>query len=119
MDGSGGVAAAAARVGQKPGTVVSGSSLHGPLLPGDRLVVRFEDDRNYGHERLVLWPVFAGDNGASEYVILTADGDMYSESLDDWNEAIVMTALGAYPARGMPPNLVQFSLLLEDTELSA
>ena len=62
------------------GTVVSESSRHGLLLPGYLLVVRFEDDMNYGHESLVLWPVFAGDHGASKYVIVTTDKNMHFKS---------------------------------------
>ena len=91
---------------RKTGVSVAGSSLLGLFQPGDRLVVRFEDDMDYGHERLIPCPVF-GDGG---FIVLTPDGDLYSESESDWKEAILMTGLKSYPARGMPPELVQFEL---------
>ena len=69
----------------------------------------------YGHERLILWPVF----GDGDYVVLTAVGDLYSDSDCDWKEAILMTGLKSYPARGMPPELVQFKLPMEDPEILA
>ena len=71
----------------------------------------------YGHERLILWPTFAGDSGADEYVILTGDGDLYAEELKDWKEAILMTGISAYPTRGMPPYLVQFTIPLEVSDV--
>ena len=68
---------------------VAGSTLLGHLQPGDRLVVRFEDDMDYGYERLILWPVF----GDGDFVVLTPNGDLYSESEGNWKEAILMTGL--------------------------
>ena len=100
---------------RKPGVSVTGSTPRGLLQPGDRLVVRFEDDMDYGHERLIQWTVF----GDGDFVVLTPDRDLYSESEGDWKEAILMTGWKAYPARGMPPELVQFELPMEDSEVSA
>ena len=111
----GAVADGEARSRPKPSTVVPGSSLRGELRPGDRLVVRFEDDMEYGHERMVLWLMFGDADGASEYVILSPNGDLYSEACADWKEAIVMTGLERYPAAGLPPNLAQFTDPLDKT----
>ena len=98
---------------RKPGVSVAGSSMLRLLLPGDRLVVRFEDAVEYGHERLILWPVF----GDGDYVVLTADGDVYSESESDWKEAILMTGLKSNSAGGMPPEPVLFELTIVDPEI--
>ena len=100
---------------RKPGVSVAGSTLLGLLQPGDRLVVRFEDDMDYGHARLILWPVFCD----GDFVVLTPDGDLYSESESDRKEAILMMGLKSYPARGMPSELVRFELPIEDSEVSA
>ena len=92
---------------------MSASTLCGLLRPGDKLIVTYEGDPGYGHERLVLWPAFAGDDGADEYVILTAGGDMYSEALTDWKDVIIMTGKSTYPTTGVPAELVQFALPME------
>ena len=53
--------------------------LRGHLLPGDKLIVKFPGDYGYGHERMVLWPVFADDAEANEWVIFTEAGHVYCE----------------------------------------
>ena len=57
--------------------------------------------------------------GDGEYVVLRADGDRCSESESDWKGATLMTGLTFYPDRGMPPELVQFELPMEDPEFLA
>ena len=77
LGGAGGAPGQPAR--PPAGTMESPSSLRGHLFPGDRLVVKFPGDPGYGHERVVLWPAFADDVGANEWVILTERGDVYNE----------------------------------------
>ena len=114
---AGGAVGASSR--PKPGTMVPASSLRGHLLPGDRVIVKFANDPGYGHERLILWPVFAQDEKACEWVILTEAGDLYSEGVEDWTGGMITTGLAAYPARNMPEFLVQFTMPVDQAEVLA
>ena len=51
---------------------------------GTRLLVRYEDDPRYWHERLVVQRVF-NDGG---WIIYTPHGDLYFEDYDCWAEAL-------------------------------
>ena len=79
-------------------------------LPGDLFLVRFELDPGWDHERLLLWPVTN-----TEWMILTPDGDCYSENLGDYSRVRKMSGKG-YPA-GVE-NVVAFELPLTTAQLS-
>ena len=49
-------------------------------IPGSRLLVYFEDDPGWGHERLVTWPL-----SSERLLVLTGDGDHYDEAVGDYS----------------------------------
>ena len=62
-------------------------------MPGMRLLVAFEGDPGWHHERILQWPV-ADDR----WVVLTGDGDSYAEGLDEYDSWIaVPTGATEYP----------------------
>ena len=79
--------------------------------PGLRLLVSYETDPGWHHERLLLSPVINDD-----WVVLTPDDDVYAESLSDWKSVEVLSGLGTYPA-SVVGGVVQFGEPLGDEEL--
>ena len=53
----------------------SGAELRSQFRPGLRLLVSYETDPGWHHERVLLAPVIDDD-----WMVLTADGDVYAES---------------------------------------
>ena len=80
------------------------------LLPGRRLLVRFEDDPGYWHERVLLWPSWE-----HAWWITTGDGDTYEETPEDWAGAYDVTGRAAWPQ--LDGGMVQFAAPLPNDEL--
>ena len=94
------------------GVAVPGDSLsHSQLQPGKRLLVKFSDDPQWWHERVLLYEVWSG-----EWMILTADDDEYSEVLADWIEVHDISGKEKYPT-GLRGGVVRFSEAMSDDEL--
>ena len=77
---------------------------------GLRVVVTYEDDPGWLHERLLLWVI-----EPDRFVVLTPDGDMYEETQDTWLTAQIMTGRRYFPLG--PANVVAFADPLEDAEM--
>ena len=89
----------------------SRAALKSRFRPGLRLLVSYETDPGWHHERVLLSPVIDND-----WVVLTPDDDVYSESLSDWKSVEVLTGLDTYPA-SVVRGVVQFGEPLGDEEL--
>lgn len=81
------------------------------LRPGLRLLVTFEGEPGWHHERVLLYP-WLGD----QWIILMPDGDEYAEALGWWNTRSVLTGKEAYPAEAIG-RLVQFREPIDDETL--
>ena len=74
-------------------------------------MARFSVDPGWHHERILLWPV-----SRSRWVILTGDGDLYDESLNDYAEWTIMSvSAGSYPDGVV--DVVAFETLPERSQL--
>ena len=89
----------------------SRAALRSRFRPGLRLLVSYEMDPGWHHERVLLSSVIDDD-----WVVLTPDDDVYSESLSDWKSVEVLTGLDAYPG-SVVGGVVQFGEPLTDEEL--
>ena len=90
---------------------VSRAALKLRFRPGLRLLVSYETDPGWHHERVLLSPIIDDD-----WLVLTPDDDVYSESLSDWKSVEVLTGLDTYPA-SVVGGVVQFGEPLGDEEL--
>ena len=64
------------------------------FCPGLRLLVSYDDDPGYHHERILEYPVAPG-----EWVIRTPDRDEYAELVSSWSDTSVMSGRPVYPER--------------------
>ena len=78
--------------------------------PGLRLLVTYDDDPDYHHERILEYPVAPG-----EWVIRTPDGDEYAEEVSSWSDILVMSGRRVYPERVR--EVVAFEPPLDKAEL--
>ena len=81
------------------------------LQPGRRLLVCFDDDPGWWHERLLIYPEWD-----SHWWVLSGDGDLYTEDMKDWVTVYDTTGSRDYPD-GLQGGLVQFSHPVDDDEL--
>ena len=81
--------------------------------PGSLVLVRFEGDPGFWHERLLLARVGRAEE---RWIVLTGDSDMYAERLSDWVEALPINGGYAYPGH-VEGHVVQFSHPLSRAEL--
>ena len=95
LPGAAGRAAAKAEPGRLVPDVISSASIR-HLLLGDLLLVSFSEDPGWWHERLILHHITHGES--ARFVILSPDGDLYDESVKDWERSYVISGKGAYPA---------------------
>ena len=77
-----------------------------------RLLVSYGEDPGWHHERLVCYPLGADRQRA---VVLTPDGDMYEESVDDWDSVSVCNWATRYD--DAVNQVVAFSTPLSDAEV--
>ena len=68
-------------------------SLVASAIPGSRLLVYFEDDPGWGHERLVTWPLTS-----ERLLVLTGDGDHYDEAVGDYSYVADISGSTELPA---------------------
>ena len=90
---------------------VSEAALKAQFRPGLRLLVSFETDPGWHHERVLLAPVIDDD-----WMVLTPDDDRYAESFGDWKSVDILTGKDSYPTSATG-GLVQFGEPLDDEEL--
>jgi hypothetical protein len=79
------------------------------------LLVSFSEDPGWWHERLILHHITHGES--ARFVILSPDGDLYDESVKDWESSYVISGKGAYPAGLEEGSFVQFDAPVEMREL--
>lgn len=83
------------------------------LLPGARIGVRYGEDPNFVHERILGWP--ASD---SAWLILTPHDHEYIEDFDDWTAVFPLTGLGGYGDHVLDSDeVIAFESPLEDAAL--
>ena len=75
----------------------------------------FSEDPGWWHKRLILHHITHGV--AARFVILTPDGDLYDESVADWDHSYIISAKGAYPPKTGEGSFVQFEAPAEMKEL--
>ena len=80
------------------------------FLPGQRLLVEFDEDPGYSHERLLLWPVFSDEE---EWIVLTPHWDRYLERRCDWSSVFLMNGRRVFPDSAQP-EVIHFEAVVDD-----
>ena len=84
------------------------------LLPGARIGVRYQDDPNYVHERIIGWPV-----SDTAWLILTPHDHEYIEDFTDWSAFFLLTGQHRYGGHvGDGDEVIAFDDSLTDDALS-
>ena len=79
------------------------------------MLVSFSEDPGWWHERLILHHITHG--ATARFVILTPDGDLYDESVADWNHSYIISGKGTCPPKTEDGSFVQFEAPVEMKEL--